>query len=185
MININIEDLKHLLRNFDKISTDGISEIMQEILSQTPWIGWEIGPHLDGRIYCALTCGGDKTCLQEISDTLKLPLSESNWIIIAGSPPKEWDRYFEIHEGQDFIGVDASAWVWNVNKLGKIEFILSGINSNICKETALKLFLIGEIGEREYCFLKKKFMVSRKKTHKNWFNIKKLKPFLVSDLKIS
>ena len=181
---INILDLKHLLNHINQLPSEGVSEIMGEILSKTPWIGWEIGPDSDrdGHIYCALTCDGNRECLQEISDDLGLPIHESNWVIVAGSPPKLWDMYFEIHDGQNFVEIDAGKWAWHVNQSGKLEILLHDVDGIMDKSEILKIFLIGELGEIIYSALKSSFCFSTKKFDVNYCNIRDLKSYVEKEL---
>lgn len=155
-MNINRDDIVHLMRNMGNIQAAAFSEIMGEILSKEAEVGWEMGPEIDDerRTYLALTCWGDMECLEAIKSDLSLPIIEGSWSIVAGSPRKNWDRYFEMDcDDRGVIGVEAGVWKWKLNsrssKVANLDIYMDKDYGEY-SDRAAALFLIGELGEWFY-----------------------------------
>jgi hypothetical protein len=115
LMKLNLSDLRHLMDNLDALPSEGIQEILTEILQGNEFIGWEIGPDpIDYAVtVLALSCHGDKGLLKDLEKDIDFPVVGDCWRIVVGVPPKSWQGYFEIEKDNgDVIPVEGWSWKW-------------------------------------------------------------------------
>ena len=152
-MNINVDDMVHLMENISEIPFEGVQEIMGEILSSEPMIGWEMGPDPQNEecTYLALTCWGNIDRLLSLSKQLNPPIIGNGWSILVGSPKKNWDGYFEfVDDGGNKFEFEGRSWKYKINKKSEKLHITVFSNDFVDVKNvydAVYLFMIGEIGE--------------------------------------
>jgi hypothetical protein len=153
------ENLVHLMNHIGQLNEEAIRDLMSKILSGRPGIGWELGPdpsHQD-RMTLALTGLGRWEHLKEFSQELSLPIETQSWAIVAGIPPRGWERYFEIQmDNGESVGIECGSWMWSLvacRAFAEIVLLLPESMHRLgeLENEAVSIFLSGELGEQNYC----------------------------------
>jgi|CXWL01.1.fsa_nt_gi hypothetical protein len=148
-------NLVHLMNHVEQVSEEGVRDLITSILQSHPGVGWELGPHpTEGeRTVLSLSCKADQRALSELASKIGLPVHTQRWSIVAGTPPRAWDRYFEIVDEQGSSQpVDANEWAWRLHKLtdkAEIELVFPASLSHVQRQASdvALVGLIGELGE--------------------------------------
>lgn len=149
------KNLRHLMLHREKLNIGGFRDLMTQILTQIPSVGWELGsdPNNPNRDILSLTTGGDLKELTKLNSFLSLPIETEDWDIIIGIPPRDWERCFEISmESGEIFNINASSWYWS-SEWRKESMSLSlyipdkeFLKSDVLEEAA-KVLAVGELGE--------------------------------------
>jgi hypothetical protein len=150
-----IGNLCHLMKHVRSIPEEGFRELVSKILVPLGSPGWELGPNPEDadHLTLSISSNGHQARLAAIAKNLNLPVKHKDWSIVAGIPPRDWHRYFEIiRDDGRRMKVDADNWFWRANRNGGSVILDIAVpqslrlNAELLHE-AVVIFLNGELGE--------------------------------------
>jgi len=111
-----LNNLSHLMNHREKAGDAGFSELMAQILSQWPDVGWELGSDPVSPDIDRLSLSVDDVPELRSNPTLaaQLPLKGEGWIIGLGIPPRDWEMYFEAEMNGKDLKIEGSEWFWTI-----------------------------------------------------------------------
>lgn len=153
-----VANLRHLMHHSDQISEEGFRELINKIVAPLGSIGWEFGPDPEDskRMILSFACKANRDELALRARQLRLPIKEKKWSIVAGIPPRDWEKYFEIvRDSGRRVKVEAGTWYWHSSSKALPKVLNLAIpeglrlNDDLLRE-AVFIFLTGELGEGNF-----------------------------------
>jgi hypothetical protein len=111
-----LSNLSHLMKHREQAGEEGFSELMGQILSQSPDMGWELGPDLLAPDTYRLSLSSWDV-LELCTNPLlaeQLPVKGDGWVIGLGMPPRDWEMYFEANMNGKDLAIEGSEWFWTI-----------------------------------------------------------------------
>ncbi len=149
------KNIRHLMINRDKLSSDSFNDLFGLIMSSFPDTGWELGPYPGNPAVDVLSLTSKQylSFANEINGYLSLPIIEDDWVVVLGRPPRDWQLYFRlIGENNVRYEFEGKNWfwkpIWTVKKLDLEIFVPENnlYNSGVLGE-AIDILLVGELGD--------------------------------------